>query len=277
MKKIAFICAIFMPNMLYAQSTFSVMQGDIMVIDLPTTCKKNYLFIDGVGNFPVVELKNQKKVIIATDIYKHPITSTIPSCGDFATSTLIVTAKPKDVRAFTIPNTQGGNSAQNAIRVKSQLNKDAEAFNQFVSNKKQLWTEPFVYPLKNPVVIDPFGYGRNSKGVTILHKGLDLKADTGTPIYAINKGIVAYIGNLPTYGKVVIIDHGKNIVSAYLHMSKVYVKKGMAVERKDMIGTSGGTGFVVGPHLHISIRVNGASINPEQFLNLLGASTTKVK
>jgi murein DD-endopeptidase MepM/ murein hydrolase activator NlpD len=69
-----------------------------------------------------------------------------------------------------------------------------------------------------------------------------------------------------TYGIYVIIDHGNGMRTLYAHMSKVSVKKGDLVNQGDLIGKSGATGRVTGPHLHFEVRVDGARLDPEKYL-----------
>lgn len=100
------------------------------------------------------------------------------------------------------------------------------------------------------------------------HLGDDLKAGIGTKVFAMNKGVVRLSRTYRAYGKAVLIDHGLGLQTIYLHLSKIYVKEGATVARGQVIGLSGNTGYVTGPHLHLSVRLNGVSIDPVKFMNL---------
>ncbi|MGR3462816.1 MAG: DUF5930 domain-containing protein [Roseovarius sp.] len=95
-----------------------------------------------------------------------------------------------------------------------------------------------------------------------MHKGLDMAAPWGTPIYASGDGVVTYAGWQSGYGQIVKIKHAFGIETRYPHMSKIRVKKGQRVSRGDRIGDMGNTGRSTGSHLHYEIRVDGKAINP---------------
>ena len=88
------------------------------------------------------------------------------------------------------------------------------------------------------------------------HNGADIKAGTGTPVRAINSGRVVLSQYLPTLrGNCIIVDHGCNVFSVYMHLSQRGVKVGQSVSRGQQIGKVGATGFVTGPHLHFEARI----------------------
>lgn len=98
------------------------------------------------------------------------------------------------------------------------------------------------------------------------HKGLDIAADSGTPIIAPASGIVSYASFDEGYGKLISIDHGHGIVTRFGHCSQMYVKVGQQVRRGDIIGAVGTTGRSTGPHLHYEVRLGGVPVNPEKFI-----------
>ena len=99
------------------------------------------------------------------------------------------------------------------------------------------------------------------------HTGLDIAAPTGTTIAAAASGTVTYSGNAGSgYGNYVKISHGNGVETLYAHCSKLYVKKGQKVEQGEAIAAVGSTGKSTGPHLHLEIRLNGVSQNPQLYL-----------
>jgi murein DD-endopeptidase MepM/ murein hydrolase activator NlpD len=108
--------------------------------------------------------------------------------------------------------------------------------------------------------IDPF------TGANAMHEGVDFVADAGTPIYASAGGVVDYAGMDASYGNMVEIDHGNNIVTRYAHASKVLVKVGQVVRRGQEIAEVGSTGRSTGNHLHFEVRYKGIAQNPVRFL-----------
>jgi murein DD-endopeptidase MepM/ murein hydrolase activator NlpD len=108
--------------------------------------------------------------------------------------------------------------------------------------------------------IDPF------TGQNALHEGVDFVANAGTPIYASAGGVVDYAGLDGSYGNMVEIDHGNDIVTRYAHASKVLVKVGQVVRRGQEIAEVGSTGRSTGNHLHFEVRYKGVAQNPVRFL-----------
>lgn len=132
---------------------------------------------------------------------------------------------------------------------------------------KSYFDKPFVYPLDLIVNVGGFGNIRKKGDVTLRHLGTDLDAVIGTPVYAVNNGIVSFVQELTVYGKIIIIDHGLGIYSLYLHLNEFKVAKGDEVIRGEIIGLSGNTGYSLGPHLHFSIKTKGASVDPLKFID----------
>ena len=134
------------------------------------------------------------------------------------------------------------------------------------SNNTRLWYGSFKKPLASGIT-SVFGTQRLFNGeLQSYHRGTDLRAKTGTPVYASNSGIVRLAKNLFYSGNIVIVDHGKGIFTNYAHLSKIQVRAGQHIARGEQIGLSGATGRVSGPHLHWGVKINGAYVNPMQFM-----------
>ena len=120
-----------------------------------------------------------------------------------------------------------------------------------------LFQEAFENPLESQVT-SQYGTKRlfNNKKNT-QHLGIDFKADVGTPIKVSNSGKVVLAQDLFFTGNTVIIDHGLGVFTMYGHLSKVFVKKEETVFKNTLIGLSGKTGRVTGPHLHWGVKVQG--------------------
>ena len=98
------------------------------------------------------------------------------------------------------------------------------------------------------------------------HGGLDIAAPTGTKIKAVASGTVTKSGVQGGYGNLVSINHGNGVETYYGHCSKLLVKQGQSVVAGDIIALVGSTGHSTGPHLHLEIRVNGKTVNPQNYL-----------
>jgi murein DD-endopeptidase MepM/ murein hydrolase activator NlpD len=96
----------------------------------------------------------------------------------------------------------------------------------------------------------------------IQHKGVDYGAPTGTPVRSVGEGRVDFAGRMGGYGNVVQIDHGKGDTTVYAHLSRVDVRLGQAVQRGQVVGAVGATGWATGPHLHFEFRENGQQRDP---------------
>lgn len=98
------------------------------------------------------------------------------------------------------------------------------------------------------------------------HGGLDVAIGTGTPLRAAADGRVIATDDYFYSGKSVWVDHGQGFITLYIHMSRIDVKAGDAVARGAVLGLSGATGQVTGPHLHWAVLLNGTYVDPELFL-----------
>lgn len=99
------------------------------------------------------------------------------------------------------------------------------------------------------------------------HSGLDIGAPRGTPIKAAASGTVIYSGNCGDgYGNYVIISHGNGVQTVYAHCSQLLVKKGQNVSQGEVIAKVGSTGNSSGNHLHLEVRKNGVTYNPQNYV-----------
>ena len=99
-----------------------------------------------------------------------------------------------------------------------------------------------------------------------FHTGVDFAAPQGTPIYAIASGTVTSAYYQTANGYMVSIAHGGGYGSLYAHMTHFVVSAGDSVSQGQVIGYVGSTGWSTGPHLHFEIHVNGASVNPMDYV-----------
>ncbi len=109
-------------------------------------------------------------------------------------------------------------------------------------------------------------YGESSNLRRSTHTGTDIACSAGTDIKVIAKGKVTFAAYSGSYGNLVKIDHGNGVETWYGHCSKINVKAGQEVEAGDVIALVGSTGNSTGPHLHLEIRINGKTVNPQDYL-----------
>lgn len=126
-----------------------------------------------------------------------------------------------------------------------------------------------VLPIDNTIT-SPFGTHRVFNGaVQSYHNGIDLRAPEGTAIEAPQAGRVLFTSDLYYAGRHIVLDHGGGVLTTYSHLSDIAVKPGDKVKPGQVIGYSGATGRVSGPHLHWTTKVNKVTVNPIQLQELL--------
>ena len=133
---------------------------------------------------------------------------------------------------------------------------------------KPLFTNSFEKPL-NSFVTSIYGTRRTFNNIRrSQHLGTDFRAKIGTPIKISNKGKVVAAKDLFYSGKTVIVDHGMGIFTVYGHLSQIDVKEGDIVPENTIIGLSGKTGRITGPHLHWGVKVNGNYVDGDYLVNM---------
>ena len=154
------------------------------------------------------------------------------------------------------------------IEAEIQLKKQLFA----VSAPRVLWVGSFRAPVR-AAPTDSFGTRRMFNGeLASIHKGMDFRAATGTPVRASNSGVVVLARRLYFEGNCVVIDHGLGLFTIAMHLSRIEVHAGQRVAKGQLLGLSGATGRVTGPHLHWAVRWEGAYLDPAKLLRLnLGA------
>jgi len=116
---------------------------------------------------------------------------------------------------------------------------------------------------------DSFGVRRTFNGkLASIHKGMDFRAASGTPVHAANSGVVVLARPLYYEGNCVVIDHGLGLFTLSMHLSRIDVHEGARVVKGQRLGLSGATGRVTGPHLHWAVRWQGAYLDPAQLLKM---------
>jgi Peptidase family M23 len=136
---------------------------------------------------------------------------------------------------------------------------------------ERLWQGRFRVPLDGVSAGGNFGRRRILNGQPgSPHSGMDFPAPAGTPVHAAQRGRVVLAEEFFFSGNTVVIDHGLGIYTFYGHLSSIRAKAGDLIEAGAILGESGATGRVTGPHLHWGLTVNRARVNPLEIVALLG-------
>ncbi|WP_204106666.1 MULTISPECIES: peptidoglycan DD-metalloendopeptidase family protein [Spirulina sp. CCY15215] len=179
------------------------------------------------------------------------------------------------------PSTERSNSSQTPLVATAPA--PSQGYNRLLEMPAGQTVEPQIPPLEDrdrylpdsPQVFN--GYMWPARGTLTsgygprwgrMHKGIDIAAPTGTPIYAAGSGEVVSAGwNSGGYGNLVDIRHPDGSLTRYAHNSKIIVRQGERVEQGQQISLMGSTGFSTGPHLHFEVHPSGSgAANPMAFL-----------
>ena len=144
-----------------------------------------------------------------------------------------------------------------------------DIFSNLLTRKEILSNTPSILPVKG-WISSSFGY-RNETFYADhdlrFHRGLDIAANIGSPVFASASGQVIRAGyDDKGYGWYVVIDHGYNVKTFYAHMSKIETQTEKYVKRGQVIGEVGNTGKSTGPHLHYEIHLFGVPVNPINYI-----------
>lgn len=212
-------------------------------------------------------------VAAGLDAKPGPYTATISGTDAAGTgsSSIALRVEPKrfETRRLKVDPQFVNPPASEGERIAREAKQMAAVFAQVTPER--LWHGQFEMPVPGEPTSS---FGRlsvlngESRG---RHQGADFRAVTGTPVHAPNAGRVALAADLYFSGNTVIIDHGLGMFSLFAHFSHLAVQKGEMVSRGDVLGESGATGRVTGPHLHWALRVGETSVDPIAVVNAVAS------
>ena len=139
-----------------------------------------------------------------------------------------------------------------------------------VDSNLPFFKEKFIVPVDNAVITGVYGSQRILNGIPKWpHYGLDFAKKKGSPVKAMNNGIVTLSeSDLYYTGGTIIFDHGHGISTLYMHMDKIFVKVGDHIKKGDVVGTVGATGRATGPHLDIRLNWYGVRLDPASIIKI---------
>ena len=186
-----------------------------------------------------------------------------------ATYTLTVAAKEFPTRHLTVAPNFVNPPPDVFERIQREAALQSEIF--ATSSPNRQWAGGFVRPVTGEA---SSSFGRRSVyngEPRSPHSGTDFRSGEGTPIKAPSAGTVVLAGELYFSGNVVILDHGWGLYSYFAHLSAIDVVEGDVVEQTQVVGSVGATGRVTGPHLHWTVRLNNARVDPLALMTLFPA------
>ena len=243
-------------------------QGEPLMITVSGTSTVQSIYFDS-KKLNIFYYKSTPTAFYGIDLYKKSATSTIKVVlidGSIITKEVFIAARKKEEAPLGIPQKLGGNTAASATKLVDTLALENAGLLNLRTGTKAFWTEKFSYPLENPIVTDHYGYQRKTGQYSIAHKGTDFRAKEGVKVFAMNRGVVRVAREGRNYGKTIVIDHGFGLQTFYMHLSKINLNVGELVQKGQVIGLSGSTGYADQPHLHLTVRIHDVSIDPIKFL-----------
>ncbi len=165
-------------------------------------------------------------------------------------------------KATGISQIQAITIEQDTGEISAYLHQDGNYYDKLGNTLSQTFLR---YPLKEkPRITSPFNLKRIHPvtGKTVAHLGTDFSAKKGTKVLATSDGVISLVRTHPLAGKYLVIDHGNQYQTRYMHNSKILVRKGDKVKKGQVIALSGSTGRVTGPHIHYELLVNGRAVDP---------------
>lgn len=179
-------------------------------------------------------------------------------------------------RDFRVQHLKVNSSIESSTRTDEANIEYRKYFNpsRNISSPVKYYTEPFIIPTKGRLTTE-FGESRTVNGAptSYRHSGLDIAAPQNTDVLSTNSGMVTLAMPLILTGNSIVLDHGQGLFSVYFHLDKLFVNKGDLVERGQLIGAVGSTGFSTGPHLHFTMSYYHSNIEPGYII--YGESITK--
>jgi murein DD-endopeptidase MepM/ murein hydrolase activator NlpD len=172
---------------------------------------------------------------------------------------------------FGIQDPEIRNMIGDLDKIEREISLQQRSFNEIekkiIGRQDIVLHTPSIKPVDIGYISSFFGRRKDPfNGRPASHKGLDFSVPRGTPVHATADGRVIFAQQTPGLGRLVVIDHGYGVRTAYGHNSQILVTKGQLVKRGQKIATSGSSGRATAPHCHYEVHVNGNAVDPRDFL-----------
>lgn len=255
-----------------------IFQGDIVEVRIPGAGLTAVEGRMGKATIPFFSsASGDYTALVGADLEAKPglvtvVVKATTMAGTQRDSHISLRIKPKTFKkeSFSVAKEFEPLSPEALERIRQDREEFSRAFR--TSAPERLWEGRFVLPVSSEVT-SPFGYRRVINGTPRApHSGVDLRAGLGSEVIAANHGRVVLSGDFFFSGSGVVLDHGGGLYTMYFHLSEIKVETDTPVRQGDVIGLSGMSGRVTGPHLHWGARLNGARVDPFELLKKLGHS-----
>ena len=239
--------------------------GGVLLLDLPASAEAPTVRFDGK---PVMVLRAGQgwRAVLGLALAQTPgnVRVEVEQSGQRYQRKITVAPKKYAAQYLKVAPKQVDLSAEDAARVEREQQKLRAALAIFSA------VPPATLRLQAPIAgprSSSFGLRRFfNKQPRNPHSGMDIAADTGTPVRAPLAGVVVDTGEYFFNGNNIIVNHGRGMLTMYCHLSAIDVVVGQKVAAGDLLGKVGATGRVTGPHLHFGVTLNRAMVDPALFL-----------
>lgn len=250
--------------------------GNIMIVQ-----------VNNLNDYETVKIKT-KAVNAETEIYayKDKFISIMPidlyaKAGEYDVNAVFNEGKNTEytiAKKMSIKNKEFKTQYLTVSEELNNSNNDDKSIQEFIevvkparteTSPKKLWEGEFLKPVDGRLTTD-FAEIRyvNNEMSSSRHSGVDIAAPKGTEIKSPNHGKVTLVANgLLSTGNTLVIDHGMGLFTSYYHLDSILVKEGDLVNKGQIIGAVGTTGFSTGPHLHYAVSIYNTYVNTYQPLN----------
>jgi murein DD-endopeptidase MepM/ murein hydrolase activator NlpD len=256
-------------------SARAVQPGELVLLKIKTPANTPSVRVRGMGReYPAfIESSMEWGALVGIDLDVKPGRYDLSvvageAATDQATYRLVVLPKKFATRQLTVDPAFVNPPAEAQARIRA----DAERLNRVwaSSSAMRLWSGKFVRPVTAPAN-SAFGSRSVFNGESRNpHGGADFSSLAGTPVRSPNAGRIVVAADLYFTGNTVVIDHGLGLFSLFAHLQSIDVREGDTVVTGQFVGDVGATGRVTGPHLHWTVRVNDARVDPMSLLAVLG-------
>lgn len=258
-------------------SKSKITQGDLLKISIYHIESASVITMDQAlyPNFNWFESDGIIEGYIPTNYSTKPgiyrLTFTNTATGRTSTRDIEIVSRDFRVQRLTVDT-----SVESSTRTDEAYAQYRKYFNpsRDMTSPKKYYTESFILPTQGRITTE-FGESRYVNGAltSYRHAGIDIAAPRNADVLSTNTGKVMLAMPLIITGNSIVIDHGEGLFSVYFHLDKMFVEEGDTVERGQLIGAVGSTGFSTGPHLHFTMSYYRFDLEPGFII--YGQSITK--
>jgi murein DD-endopeptidase MepM/ murein hydrolase activator NlpD len=250
-------------------------QGQALQMSYPAEAGLTGVTVRWSGHAVPFTLRGERWLAtVGVDLDSRPGDHAVDVTFSYEDGRTSVVREPVQVRAEQYPTTElqveerfVELSPEDQARADREAAETSAIYDTFTPQR--YWNEAFAVPVRGAQDGRNFGHRRVFNGQPRApHSGADLRASTGTPIYAANRGRVVLAKDLFFSGNAVYLDHGHGLYTTYLHLSEIDVAVGQVVERGERLGLAGATGRVTGAHLHWGVRLLDARVDPFSLIRI---------